>query len=254
LPEINKASTSFRNFAFGASDSIMKRWLDRGAAGWRMDVAPWVPDDFWREWRSAVKQHRPDALTVCETQFESSKFFLGDEFDSTMNYVFRNAVEDYANGKDARTIYGAIELMREDYPPQAFYALMNLLSTHDTARALFDFGWRDANADVAAIALAKQRLRLALFFQMIFPGAPAILYGDEAGLTGGDDPFNRVTYPWPDLGGKPDLKLIAAYKIRRRMRHEHATLRHGSIDAPAFIDDHVVVLFRRDASAGPSRQ
>jgi len=246
LPEINKASTSFRDFAFGASDSIMKRWLDRGAAGWRMDVAPWVPDDFWREWRSAVKQHRPDALTVCETQFESSKFLLGDEFDSTMNYVFRNAVEDYANGKDARTVYRAIELMREDYPPQAFYALMNLLSTHDSARALYDFGWRAANADTATIALAKQRLRLAVFFQMIFPGAPAILYGDEAGVTGGDDPFNRVTYPWPDLGGKPDLKLIADYKTLIRMRREHATLRHGSIDAPAFIDDHVVVLLRRD--------
>jgi glycosidase len=247
LPEINKASPSFRAFAFGASDSIMKRWLDRGAAGWRMDVAPWVADDFWREWRSAVKQHRPDALTVCETQFESSKFFLGDEFDSTMNYIFRNAVEDYANGRDARTIYRAIELMRENYPPQAFYALMNLLSTHDSARALFDFGWRDANADASTIALAKQRLRLALFFQMIFPGAPAILYGDEAGVTGGDDPFNRVTYPWADLGGKPDLALIADYKTLIRMRREHASLRHGSIDAPAFIDDHVIVLIRRDA-------
>ena len=37
------------------------------AAGWRMDVAPYVPDDFWRGWRKAVKQHRPDALTIAET-------------------------------------------------------------------------------------------------------------------------------------------------------------------------------------------
>jgi glycosidase len=246
LPELNKSSPSFREFAFGAPDSIMKRWLDRGAAGWRMDVAPWVPDDFWREWRSAVKQHRADALTVCETQFESAKFFLGDEFDSTMNYIFRNAVEEYANGKDARTIYRAIELMREDYPPQSFYALMNLLSTHDSARALFDFGWRDKKCDAATIALAKQRLRLALFFQMTFPGAPAILYGDEVGVTGGDDPFNRVTYPWADLGGKPDLALLADYKRLVKLRKDHPVLRHGTIDAPAYLDDHVIVLIRRD--------
>jgi glycosidase len=247
LPELNKSSPSFRTFAFGAADSVMKRWLDRGASGWRMDVAPWVPDEFWREWRVAVKTHRPDALTVCETQFESAKFFLGDEFDSTMNYIFRNAVEDYANGKDARTIYRAVELMREDYPPQAFYALMNLLSTHDSARALFDFGWRDDNADAATVALAKQRLRLAVFFQMIFPGAPAVLYGDEAGVTGGDDPFNRVTYPWADMGGKPDLELIAEYRRLIGMRNAHPLLRRGSIDAPAYIDDHVIVLIRRDA-------
>jgi glycosidase len=248
LPELNKASPSFRAFAFGAQDSIMKRWLDRGAAGWRMDVAPWVPDDFWREWRSAVKAHRPDALTVCETQFDSSKFLLGDEFDSTMNYVFRDAVEDYANGKDARTVYRAIELIREEYPPQAFFALMNLLSTHDTPRALFDFGYHGADDDAATIDLAKRRLRLAVFFQMVFPGAPAVFYGDEVGATGAGDPYNRVTYPWRDLGGRPDQSLLADYKRLIALRREHAVLRHGTIDAPAFIDDHVIVLLRRDGA------
>jgi glycosidase len=213
-----------------------------------MDVAPWVPDDFWREWRRAVKQQRPDALTIAETQFDASKFFLGDEFDSTMNYIFRNAVQDYANGAKAGSIYRNIELMRENYPPQAFYALMNLLSTHDSARALFEFGYRDEQADAMTVALAKRRLRLALLFQMIFPGAPAVLYGDEVGVTGGEDPYNRVTYPWPDRGGKPDTALLADYKTLIKLRKDHAVLRHGSLDAPAWIDDHVIVLVRRDGA------
>ena len=246
LPELDKQSRSFREFAFGAPDSVMNLWLDRGAAGWRMDVAPWVPDDFWREWRAAVKQHRPDALTIAETQFEASKFFLGDEFDSTMNYVFRNAVQDYANGADARAAYRSIELMRELYPPQAFYAAMNLLSTHDSPRALYEFGWRDERADATTIARAKQRLRLAAFFQMTFPGAPAVFYGDEVGVTGGEDPFNRVTYPWVDLGGKPDNELLADYKKLIRLRHDNPVLRHGSLEAPAYIDEHVIALIRRD--------
>jgi glycosidase len=224
----------------------MNRWLDLGTSGWRMDVVPWIADDFWRDWRTAIRKHKSDALLIAETQFESSKYFLGDEFDSTMNYIFRNAVQAYAAGADARVSYRNIELMRELYPPQAFYALMNLLSTHDSPRALFVFGDRDENASAETIALAKQRLRLALLFQVIFPGSPAVFYGDEVGVTGGEDPYDRVTYPWPDQGGKPDMALLKEYKRLIAMRNAHPILRHGSIDAPAFIDDHVIALIRRD--------
>jgi glycosidase len=246
LPELDKSSASFRNFAFGAEDSVMNRWLDRGTSGWRMDVVPWIADDFWRDWRTAIRKHKSDALLIAETQFESSKYFLGDEFDSTMNYIFRDSVQAYAAGADARASYRNIELMRELYPPQAFYALMNLLSTHDSPRALFVFGDRDEHASDEAVALAKARLRLALLFQTIFPGAPAVFYGDEVGVTGGEDPYDRVTYPWADQGGKPDNALLKDYKRLIAMRHAHPILRHGSIDAPAFIDEHAIVLIRRD--------
>ncbi|NGZ85232.1 glycoside hydrolase family 13 protein [Duganella aceris] len=248
LPELNKASPSYRQFAYGAPDSITRLWLRRGASGWRMDVAPWVPDDFWRAWRKVVKAERGDALTIAETWFDSSKFLLGDTFDSTMNYIFRNAVLDYAGGAKAGAAYASIEMMREAYPPQAFYALMNLLSTHDQARSLHVLGDLGDGADPAAAALARQRLRLALFFQMTFPGAPAVYYGDEVGVNGGDDPLNRATYPWADLGGKPDLALLADVKALIAMRAAHPVLRHGGIDAPLLLDDHVIVLARRDGA------
>jgi cyclomaltodextrinase len=212
LPELNKADPSYRAFAYGAPDSVTRTWLNAGASGWRMDVAPWVPDDFWREWRSVVKQTKPDALTVAETWFDASKFFLGDEFDSTMNYIFRDAVLDYANGGDAQLMVANLEEMREAYPPQTFSALMNLLSTHDTARSLHMFGDVDGKATPEQVALAKQKLRLAVFFQMTYPGSPAIFYGDEVGVTGGPDPMNRGTYPWADRGGHPDNALLADFR------------------------------------------
>ncbi len=247
LPELDKSSPSFRSFAYGNQDSVMKRWLDKGAAGWRMDVAPWVPDDFWREWRAAIKAHRPDAITISEAWFDSAKYFLGDMFDSTMNYIFRNAVQEYAMGGDARKLYANLELIREQYPREAQYALMNLLSSHDQARALHHFGYRDESSTPEAIALAKQRLRLAVFFQMVFPGSPTIYYGDEVGVTGGEDPYNRATYPWEDLGGKPDHALLAAFKRLTKLRNDHAVLRRGSLDAPIYIDRNVVVLLRKHA-------
>ena len=247
LPELNKADPSYRAFAYGAPDSVTRTWLRAGASGWRMDVAPWVPDDFWRGWRAVVKETKPDALAVSETWWDASKFFLGDEFDSTMNYIFRNAVLAYANGGDAALMVANLEEMREAYPPQTFAALMNLLSTHDAARSLHVLGDVGGEATPGAVALAKQKMRLAVFFQMTYPGSPAIYYGDEVGLTGGDDPYNRGTYPWADRGGHPDRALLADFRRLTALRRDLPVLRHGTLLAPLHVDEHVVVLARHDA-------
>lgn len=245
LPEIDEASADFRTFAFG-DGGVMQRWLDAGATGWRMDVAPWVSDAFWRDWRRAVKAHRPDALTVAEAWFDASGYLLGDTFDSTMNYIFRNAVLEFAAGADARATVRNLELLREHYPPQAHSALMNLLSSHDTARSLHVLGEGEGEG---ALALAKRRLLLAAFVQMTYPGSPAIYYGDEVGLSGGDDPMNRRTYPWPDRGGTPDLALRAQFKALLALRSAERVLRRGSLDAPLHVDEHTIVWWRRDGDA-----
>jgi len=244
MPEVNKSSPSFRAFIYGNRDGVMEQWLDRGAAGWRMDVAPWVPDDFWREWRKAVKQHKPDALTVAESWFDASKFFLGDEFDSTMNYIFRSAVLAYANGAKATQAYRSLEYMREVYPQQALFALMNVLSSHDVARSVCLFGYKDDATPAEVVREAKQRLLLAVFVQMTYPGSPTIYYGDEVGVTGGDDPYDRAGYPWTDLGGKPDNALLQQFKLLVKLRTDNPILRRGGIDAPLLLNDHVIVLAR----------
>ena len=110
-----------------------------------------------------------------------------------------------------------LELTREAYPLPMLLANMNLLSTHDQARSLHHFGIHgdphtDASIDPAKLLEAKQRLLLAVLFQVGFPGAPTVYYGDEVGVGGGDDPYNRATYPWADEGGKPDLALRARFQ------------------------------------------
>lgn len=239
-----KESEPWKSFAFGADDSVTRTWLRRGVAGWRMDVTPWVEDDFWREWRVAVKQEDPEALALAETWFDASKYFLGDTFDTTMNYIFREAVFAFARGEDAARAMEILELTREHYPPAVYHSLMNLLSTHDAPRALYQFGYDVDETSLPVVDVAKQKLRLAVLFQMTYPGAPAIFYGDEVGLTGGPDPFNRRTYPWADQGGAPDLALLDDISELVQMRHEHPVLRRGAL-APLHADANVIVMLRR---------
>lgn len=238
-----KETDSYKNFAYRDENSVTKYWLEQGASGWRMDVTPWVSDEFWREWRKEVKEKNPEALTVAETWFDSSKYFLGDMFDSTMNYIFRQAMYDYANGETGENTVNVLEMMRENYPPEAFYCLMNLLSTHDSARALYRFGYKGEGEKAEVIMEAKNKLLLAVFFQMTYPGAPAIYYGDEVGVTGGDDPFNRGTYPWKKDGGKPDYQLLKEIKKLVHLRNEYDILRRGSVE-PVYADKHVIVMLR----------
>jgi cyclomaltodextrinase len=241
----NLAETdAWKAFAFGNTDSVTRTWLQRGVAGWRMDVAPWVEDDFWREWRVAVKETNPEALALAETWFDSSKFFLGDTFDSTMNYIFRDAVFAFARGEDATRAMEILELTREHYPPAVYHSLMNLLSTHDAPRALFQFGYDVGDTSFPIIAVAKQKLRLAVLFQMTYPGAPTIFYGDEVGLTGAHDPFNRRTYPWADQGGSPDGELLEDITALVQMRNQNPVLRRGSLE-PLYSDAHVIVMLRK---------
>jgi glycosidase len=120
-----------------------------------------------------------------------------------------------------------------------------VLSSHDVERSLYAFGFKDETTPVAQVQEAKQRLLLATFVQMTYPGSPTIYYGDEVGVTGANDPYDRATYPWPDLGGKPDNALLAKFKALVRLRTDNPALRRGSLQAPLLVNDHVIVQARR---------
>ena len=239
-----KETESYKNFAFRDDNSVTKYWLNLGIDGWRMDVTPWKSDSFWREWSVEVKKTKPEALTIAEAWFDCSKYFLGDMFDSTMNYVFRQAVYDYAKGGSAVRFIEIMEMLRENYPPDAFHSVMNLLSTHDSDRALAYFGFVNYSDSKEKYDAAVERLKLASFIQMTYPGAPAVYYGDEVGMTGKGDPANRGPYLWDEEGGKPDTALRDWYTSIITMRNNNAIFRRGSVET-FFVDDSVVVTLRK---------
>ncbi len=255
LPEVDEMNPSYRQFIYGSADSVIHKWQNLGVAGWRLDVADELPDEFIQELREAIKSVRPDAVLIGEVWEDASNkisygrqrnYFSGDELDSTTNYPLRASFLRFFLGQsDSRVVHREVMSLYENYPRENFYAAMNFIGNHDTIRILTLLGDTPAEQSLTlterrnfrlspnARQLAVQRLKLFSLVQMTFPGVPCIYYGDEAGAEGYADPYNRGTYPW----GKEDGEIMAWYRRILRLRAEYEVLQTGDFQSIFFEPD-----------------
>ena len=246
LPAVNENDPGYRDFIFGSEDSVVRHWLRAGADGWRLDVADELPDDFVAGIHAAARAEKPDAVVIGEVWEDGStkvaygvrrKHILGGHCDGLMNYPLRSAILSFFQGGGGESFVKGMETIRENYPPFAFYSAMNSLDTHDTPRLLTLLGaggeyrdqtkeWR-AGFTLSSRQLKKGRalLKAAALLLFCFPGSPTVYYGDEVGMQGFEDPFNRQTFPW----GYEDRELLEWYRALGRLRSRHPALRKGSI-------------------------
>ncbi len=242
LPDLNEDEPSYRAFICG-EDGVIKRWIDAGAKGFRLDVADELPDSFIRDIRSALKSADPEALLLGEVWEDSSnkeshgekrRYFMGDELDGVMNYPLRSMLLDFARGATSSRIFlRQMMCLIENYPPDNLLACLDLIGSHDRARILTELG---TELDPVRAKAAAKMLAALLY---ALPGVPCIYYGDEAGLTGGPDPENRKGYPW----GREDNGLVTYYKKLGGLYHEHRALKDGSFE-PVPLQNDVCGFFR----------
>lgn len=244
LPAVREENPGYIDYIIESGDSVIRHWLRCGASGWRLDVADELPDFFIEKIRSVMEQDFPDAFLLGEVWEDASnktayslrrRYLLGSELHGVMNYPFRTALLTYLQGGDAALFQESMETLRENYPPAAFYSAMNFLGTHDTPRVLTVLGAShvpETREERAAYRLSPRertlgeaRVRLAALILFTFPGSPTVFYGDEVGMEGFEDPFNRGTYPW-DAGGRAPLPWFA---LLGRLRKERAVLQSGSL-------------------------
>ncbi len=247
LPKFNTNVPAVREFLW----SVGRYWLEFGIDGWRLDVPDEINDDeFWREFRRQVKKVNPQAYICGEIWQDARRWLQGDQFDSVMNYLFTRAclsffIRDlevttvsgtgYAgmkSGANAAEFAQAIEQLLQLYPSEITLAQLNLLDSHDTARFI-----HSAKGDESA-------LRLATLFQMTYPGAPSIYYGDEIGLPGGKDPDSRRSFPWDEKQWNQDLRTY--FKKAIAMRHRFPALRRGDYNT-LYGSGSLYVFGRKDA-------
>ena len=254
LPTVNKMDPAFINYIIEDEDSVVAHWLRLGADGFRLDVADELPDEFIGMLRRRIKGIKPDALLLGEVWEDASTkiaygsrrtYFTQGELDSVMNYPFRTAIIDYVRGRDGgQGLKEAVMAIVENYPPEVVQCNMNLLGTHDTPRILTalvdDFNGTREEMSKRRLSrhqfdIAYDRLLMASFLQYTLPGSPSLYYGDEAGMEGGKDPFNRRTYPW----GYENMEFVEHFKRLGRLRREHPAFRYGDIQFFQAGDRHV---------------
>lgn len=234
LPEVREDDPAYQQFICGKG-GVIDTWLSRGASGFRLDVADELPDDFIESIRKAVKAHGPDCYLLGEVWEDATTkeaygvrrtYLLGKGLDGVMNYPFRNAILSFLRGGSALSSAEQLTAICEHYPAPALHALMNHLGTHDTERILTaledepaegrDRYWQSGRR------LPKPKydhgirlVRLAYAMLFTLPGVPCIYYGDEVGMQGYRDPFNRAYCDWDSTENriKPLLRQLA--KLRK---------------------------------------
>ncbi len=244
LPEFNTDNPGVRDYIFG----VARHWIEFGIDGWRIDVPHEIDDDsFWQEFRQVVKTANPDAYICGEIWEEAQRWLQGDQFDAVMNYIFMSMSLSFFGGKTLRPDYKRSDLTLEPLDAPAFakeidrmhslydravnHVQLNLLDSHDTARALWIMG-KD-----------KSALRLCALFQMTMPGAPCIYYGDEIGMSAADDPYCRGAFPW-DNKKSWDHDLLEFYRLATAMRHHYPVLHTGNFKT-LYAQDQVYAFCRK---------
>lgn len=245
LPNVNEMDPSYREFIISGQDSVIRHWLRRGAAGWRLDVADELPGEFVQEMFRELKREDPQAVLIGEVWEDASRkesygvmrdYLLGRELDSVINYPFRSAVIDFLTGRcDADSALRRIASLQENYPPPYFHSTMNVLGSHDVPRILTLLGDAVPEERLTKLEQARyrlpaearrtalERLKIASLIQFASPGIPCVYYGDEAGLEGHSDPQNRRTFPW----GQEDESLTEWYRELAALRRNEPVLRTG---------------------------
>ncbi len=245
LPTVKKLDPAFMDYIIEAEDSVVAHWLKLGADGFRLDVADELPNEFMAALKRRVRELKPDALVLGEVWEDASnkeaygvrrRYFVDGTLDSVMNYPFRTAILQFLREQDGGSaLKETVMTVLENYPRQVAHCNMNLLGTHDTVRILTalvdDFeGSRQEQAKRTLTPeqrkLAVERLLLASFLQYTLPGSPSVYYGDEAGMEGHKDPFNRRPYPW----GRENEMLLAHHKALGNLRKENIALRLGETE------------------------
>lgn len=261
LPELRKDNPEYQKFMFQPHEGVVPRWIEAGSCGWRLDVADELPVDFLRKLRAAAKAADPEAVVLGEVWEDASNkvaygetrcYCTGDTLDSVMNYPVREAILNFVMGKtSASTFVRLIHHQEEVYPAQFRYALMNLVGSHDRYRALNILAGRECqelskadqqhvHLNVEEYELAVRRYKLCIDLLCALPGCATVYYGDEVGLTGCHDPWNRRAFPW----GREDksLQKYVANKLRHRQESDLLRLGYCDIEAP---DDDTLLITRR---------
>lgn len=229
LPVLNYTNSDVRKYVL----DVVRYWIGLGVKGIRLDAPKEVPHDFWQEVRKAALAIDPEVLVIGEIWDDASAWINGKEFDSTMNYLYRDLMVKFfaQHAKKPASFARELGMDQTRYPEPANLVLYDMVSSHDVERFL-------------TMAQGKvERVKPFVIFQFTYLGAPAIYYGDEVGMEGGKDPDCRRPMVWDPA--KQNLELLHLYQQMIQIRRTHPALQHGSYRLVYTDDKAKLLVFER---------
>lgn len=236
-PNINVMNNSYIDYLVNGDNSIIKKWINLGASGWRLNVTDELPDEFIEIIRNRLDKLNKETILIGDVWDDASnkisyskrrKYLYGKEIESVTNYTLRESLINFTKGYiKSKKLKMRIMSLYENYPREIFKGNINLIGTSDTERIL------------TALDGSICCLKIIVLLQFTIPGVPLIYYGDEAGVKGGKDPDNRKSYPW----GNENSDLIRFYKKITQIRSCQKALKKG--DFNIFDTDDDIFAFER---------
>ena len=198
MPDLNLDNEAVR------SDirDIMKYWLDKGVAGFRVDAAKEFHTgnsdkniEFMNWLQTTAESIKPDVYMVAEvwTDFSTITNYYNSGFTSIFNFPFGDSsgkiakvVNNAGNSAMVNTYATALEKADKAYlSSNTEYIDAPFLSNHDVGR-IAGFVSRD-----------EARVKMAGAMNLFMSGSAFIYYGEEIGMVGsGNDPSKRAPMYW----------------------------------------------------------
>ena len=216
----------------------LKQWASL-VDGFRCDVAPLVPLDFWLEARKQVEKIRPGCLWLSESV--EPEFILWNRangigclsdselyraFDMTYDYDIFGTFQKYLKGEVSLTAYAdAVNRQESVYPDN--YVKLRFLENHD----------RDRIASLVPDPAALVNWTAFLYFQK---GITLLYGGQEYACTGRPDLFERDPFP-RDTGTDLTPLMRDLYRIRK-----DPLFRDSSYEVRAEAEDILVAQHSRN--------
>jgi len=237
-PNLNSMEKSYVDYIIKGKSSIIKKWIDLGSSGWRLNVIDELPDEFIELIRKRMLEINKNAVLLGDIWDDASnkisyskrrKYLQGKEVHAVTNYPLRECLINFTKGYiTSNRFKQKIMSLFENYPRESFYGNINVVGTNDTERILTVL---DENVEL---------LKLLVVIQFTLPGVPLIYYGDETGLKGGKEPDNRKSYPWE----KENTQLIDFYQRIVDIRNSQNGLKKGDLNI--YETDSNVFAFERN--------
>lgn len=213
-------------------ETVIPKYMKLGAGGFRLDVVDELEPEFVEKIANVVKSY--GGYLVGEVWEDASdkiaygkrrRYFQGRQLDGVMNYPLRDGIIDFLVWKSSSKLKSVYRSLKLHYPTECLDYSMTLLGTHDTERIFTvlggEFSGGHSNSELAVMRMTREQyefgkrlLKCAFALQYSLCGIPSIYYGDEVGMQGYRDPFNRCTFPW----GREDGEILEWVRMLGALR------------------------------------